>query len=128
MFKFVLSASVLVLVAIPAAADVCTWNSRPVTDQALKLMTVGAVLQEFCEPCGDAKATRIVVRTVAIDKTSDPTMFILKVNGEEIDLAYIYVLAGQGRKEWTNVGHLLMCGLEDDDAKRILPPGLAANS
>src|SRR5262249_12105874 len=119
--KYALSAAVLASVAVPAAADVCAWNPRPVADQGIKLLPAGTVLQEFCAACGDRKTKRIVVRTIAIDKTDDPSLFILKVNGEEIDLAYVYVLAGQGgSREWTNVGHLLNCGVEEDDAKRIL--------
>ena len=128
MLKYAFAVGSVLLVAGPAVADQCAWNSKSVADQAIKLMPKGTVLQEFCAPCKDTKATKIVVDSTSVKLASqtDPDSNVIVVNGKgELDLAYAYLQMGPA-KEWTNVGMTLKCGdVSDVDLK--LDPKMVAN-
>jgi hypothetical protein len=116
------------LLATPAFADVCAWNAKPVADAAVKMLSKGTAIQEFCAPCKDTKAKRIVVDTTAIEQR-DPasqSSYEIKVNGKGIDLAYTYTLATD-RKAWKNLGFAVKCDAQKDDAPAELKPDQVAN-
>jgi hypothetical protein len=86
-------------------------------------------VQAFCAPCGDAAATAIEVRDLGIARVWDDrgsarpyadddgrTFWEIEVNGEGIDLAYVYVRTPAG---WENLA--LKLGLDATDVPRTLP-------
>lgn len=121
------TALLLAAVATPAAADMCSWNAKPIADKALGYLKTGTTIQEYCKPCNDAKAKKMVVQSTAL-KQMDATNYQVSVNGTAIDLAYIYVPEQAGSKTYTNLGIALSCdsGIEPDSPK-ILPPAVVAN-
>jgi hypothetical protein len=120
-FGFLLTAAALVI--LPAAADECAWNAKSVADAAVRLLPKGTVIQEFCKPCNDTKAKRVVVDTVSIKvaSTSDPDSHVVVVNGQEIDLAYVFVQGGPTKGEWVNLGLQVKCGVPGNEMP-TLPP------
>lgn len=111
----------LALAATPAWADQCSWNSKPVAEKALTYLKVGSIAQEFCRPCSDKMAKKITIAT-AESKQVDTNYYQVQLNGEGVDLAYIFVQQ-KGSKTWTNLGRLVKC--EDDiDNDKTLPATL----
>jgi hypothetical protein len=112
-------------VSVPAMADQCVWNKKPVTAKAVDILNHTKLIQEYCVACGEKTATPIVVKSVSTGPTDDPDMLKTMVNGDEIDLAYIFVPKPKNAKVWTNLGLLAQC----DDASNIdtkeLPAGFA---
>jgi len=91
-------------------------------------------VQAYCAPCGDARATAIAVRDLGIARIWDDggsarpyadgdgrTFWEIELNGEGIDLAYVYVRTPGG---WENLA--LALGLDASGVPRMLPPDKAA--
>ena len=113
-----------VIVGTPALADQCAWLTKAQADTALKSLAKGAVIQEYCAPCKDAKAKKTVVQSTTL-KTQDPTSVTIVANGDnELDIAYVYVGGTTGRKVWTNLGMLAKCDVSD--VPKDLPANLVA--
>ena len=86
-------------------------------------------VRAFCAPCGDAQAAAIEVRDLGIARVWDDrgsarpyadgdgrTYWEVEINGEGIDLAYVYVRTPAG---WENLA--LTLGLDATDVPRTLP-------
>lgn len=86
-------------------------------------------VQAFCAPCGDARATAIEVRDLGIARVWDDdhsarpyadgegrTFWEVELDGEGIDLAYVYVRTPAG---WENLA--LALGLQATGVPRMLP-------
>jgi hypothetical protein len=83
--------AVLSLAATAARADQCAWISKAQANKAKGLVKAGDWFSEFCEPCGDKAPSRArKVKSVSVG-TPDPSYFELQINGEGVDLAYIFV-------------------------------------
>lgn len=89
-----------------AAADQCAFNARPVAERALALVKPGSTVLQFCEPCGDvlSKMQPVVVKTISIDTRHHQVI----VNGDDVDLAYLFVKTSPTKFE--NVGIATQCG------------------
>jgi hypothetical protein len=95
----------LALAALPtiARADQCALNNGAIAEAAAKLVTPGSRVLEFCEPCGDrAPGKPFEVKKVAVRNGE------LLVNGNAVDLAYLFVEAS--KTEFKNVGVATACG------------------
>ena len=95
----------LALAALPtvARADQCALNNGAIAEAAAKLVTPGSRVLEFCEPCGDrAPGKPFTVKTVAVRNGE------LLVNGDAVDLAYLFVETS--KTEFKNVGITTGCG------------------
>jgi hypothetical protein len=102
----------LVLGTLPAAADACAWNQKAAADKAVKLLTKGSTILVFCPFCGDKMPRDVLSVATATSEpvpTSETHEMEVKVNGEGVDLAYVYILGGQSKKEWTNLGVAVSC-------------------
>jgi hypothetical protein len=86
-------------------------------------------VQAFCAPCGDTRATAIEVRDLGIARVWDDghsarpytddagrTFWEVELDGEGIDLAYVYVRTPAG---WENLA--LELGLDASGVPRMLP-------
>lgn len=87
-------------------------------------------VQAFCAPCGDTRATPVAVHDVGIARVWDDrgsarpyadgegrTYWEIELDGEGIDLAYVYLQTPAG---WENLA--LMLGLEATGVPRTLSP------
>lgn len=87
-------------------------------------------VQAFCAPCGDARATVVAVHDLGIARVWDDrgsarpyadgegrTYWEIELDGEGIDLAYVYLQTPAG---WENLA--LMLGLEATGVPRTLSP------
>jgi hypothetical protein len=123
MLERIVVVALLAVASFPALADECVFVSQNVAEKAAALIPKGTVIQLFCANCGDKQAKRSVVNTVTV--APEPPDWKVMVNDENLDLAYVYILPGSGKKEWTNLGLLAAC--PDDDQSRILPPKALVN-
>ena len=115
---------------IPAAlADQYAYVTVRQATAAMQTIGEGHVVQSFCAPCGDKQAVTITANKLEVGriwqgKSAKPyeadgeSFWELSINGESVDLAYLYV-----RKDgkWENLAMLL--GLEVSDVPRFLDAG-----
>jgi hypothetical protein len=108
----------LVLTATPVLADQAICVSKKQAEKALTFVSPGTELRAYCAPCKDAGWKKIVVESASVgsDEVCDA---MLVVNGESVDLAYVYVLEDS---KWVNLGKLV--GAKVHDVPEKLPNDL----
>lgn len=122
-----------VLCAVPPAAraDQFAYLDIRQAVAALEALDGQPVLQSFCAPCGDATATPVAVRDTGIERVwhwdggarvytdaDGRSFWEVVVNGDGIDLAYVYVRGAGG---WENLA--MRIGLQPAEVPRLLPAG-----
>jgi hypothetical protein len=87
-----LSTLFLTMILAPAAyADQCASVSKGQAIAALNNLRLGQTIYQLCEPCGERTPKPIVIRSLSVSSGSSAEDWSVKVNGSEIDLAYIYI-------------------------------------
>jgi hypothetical protein len=126
-----LAAALLALLPFAASADQFAYLDLKQAMAALDALDhAPRTLQAFCAPCGDAQATVIAVHDLGIARVWDDrgsprpyvdgdgrTFWEIELDGEGIDLAYVYLQTPAG---WENLA--LMLGLEATGVPRTLSP------
>ncbi|MDR0736069.1 MAG: hypothetical protein LBF51_04425 [Zoogloeaceae bacterium] len=103
-----------ILICRPAFADQAMCLDEDTAESAATLLRAHGSYLDYCEPCG-AKPEVIPVQDVIVGQDCDYEVY---VNGESIDLAYVFV------KEdgiWVNVAKEL--GLEVEGVSEFLISG-----
>lgn len=110
--------------ALPAVAraDQLAWlpatgNDAGNVSKALSYMKRGDVVYSYCAPCGDRNATAVLIKTVSVS-TPEPGYKEIAINGNGIDLAYIYVKSKGG---YVNLG--MLGGYAPEQVPEVLPEG-----
>lgn len=97
---FVVAVLVLILLLTSVAfADQAMWITKAQAEQAVAVLRGQPNIKHFCAPAGDTEARTEAVNKVTMEQ-QDQDYWTVRVNGEEIDLAYVYVLEGG---KWTNL-------------------------
>ena len=112
--KTLLSSFVVTLVLTVsslAAADQCQWTTAQQAEDAARLLSLfpGQYI-DYCEPCGGEKAF-VPFERVTVESTGYEDYFTVKVNGQEIDLAYVFVRTG--KSTFANLSKLVGCPSQD---------------
>ncbi|MDR3279073.1 MAG: SH3 domain-containing protein [Synergistaceae bacterium] len=85
-------------------ADQAALVSRNEAERASVVLKAQIDIRNFCEPCGDAPPEAEIVSRVSVSDEGED-YWSVSVNGEGVDLAYIYVYDGTGR--WVNLARKL---------------------
>lgn len=122
------------LLAPLAHADQFEYVDLRTAEAALKALHRGDVVQRFCAPCGDTRATATSVRTLGIDRiwardgsahvdrdAAGQGFWTVELNGAAVDLAYVYV---RSRGSWRNLAVVL--GLKPVEVPSQLPASAVA--
>jgi len=103
------------LLPAPARADQLEWLTPAQAEQAQVVVAGVGVIRHFCKPCGDESSRPEHVDTAEIMAIEDGDgHWNLLVNGEPVDLAYVYVPVDGA---WRNLGALLKLEPSDVPAK-----------
>jgi uncharacterized protein (TIGR03382 family) len=116
-----LVAATSLLVPAIAHADQCAWMTKEQAIEGAKQIAVngfGTNLLDYCEPCGDTEATAKPVKGISYGAVpDDPSYYQVKVNGNALDLAYVYVLVDTDDDAkpdtYVNAGSLAGCPVQD---------------
>jgi hypothetical protein len=104
----------LLLAFSPATwADQAFCVSDKEAEAARRVLQAQREIRHFCEPCGDTEPKTEVIATVRIVHDCGTEVH---VNGEGIDLAYVYVLENG---EWVNLA-LKLSIANVDGVSRVL--------
>jgi uncharacterized protein (TIGR03382 family) len=113
-----------------AHADQCAWVSKTEAIQGARTLgeSFGKKVVELCEPCGDQDYTPMTVKSVAFSWADETkTYFQVKVNGKEMDLAYVYVQQDvdlDGKADtWQNLAEMAGCPTQDVTASFPMDAG-----
>lgn len=115
---FLITALVLTL---HARADQAEWNAKPIAEKAKGYVDAALEVRHFCPLCGDKAFRREQVGFTELSETETAGQFELLLNGNPIDLAYVYV---ENEGKWANLGKL--AGATVDSVPETLPGDLPA--
>lgn len=107
------------LAGTAALGQTCYFLPRAAAEEAVALLPSGTILQSYCAPCRDRRATRVEVESLEIQPI-DTWSVRLIMNGGVADLASLYVFDPR-RRRWRNLGLITRCH-EEDDVPLTLPP------
>lgn len=107
------------LAATSALGQTCYFLPRAAAEEAVALLPSGTILQSYCAPCRDRRATRVEVDSLEIQPI-DTWSVRLIMNGGVADLASLYIFDPR-RRRWRNLGLITRCH-EEDDVPLSLPP------
>jgi len=110
-----LLATIALAIAIPvtAFADQYAWNDRAVAIKGAAILKKGLRIIEYCEPCKGGhrnKPVKISTKTTvrrAHTRYTAANFYEVVVNGEAVDLAYIFVEITPGSNTFANAATLL---------------------
>ncbi len=114
-------ACLAISVTVPAWGDLAALMSREVAVKAVQAMPVGSEIRHFCAPCGDTSARSEKVARCEAVAAGIEKFHEVKINGNPVDLAYVYVLE-EGR--WANLAMRL--GLDVAEVPEYLAGGSEA--
>jgi len=108
------------LAARPAAADQCQWVPTSQAYSAAEWLARSTSWLKYCEPCGDtAPALMSSAPGPSVSSTSDPQLDQVKIDGQDIDLAYTFIPTGGGT--YTNLALLVGCATQGVSRTVTLP-------
>lgn len=96
--------------AWPAWADQCAWVGKEEVTVAFDLIKRGMIVLPYCEPCGDKRPDPPVHVLTTEIRQQDKHLYSLVINGQEVDLAYLYLQLSDG--SYFNVAKLVGCPVE----------------
>lgn len=112
-------ALVLAFAALTAHADQAEWVSKPIAEAAERALDLGVEIRHFCPLCGDKAYRREVVVDKFTSEVDAPDKFSLYVNGNPVDLAYVYF---EKDGKWSNLA--MAVGATVDSVPDVLPAEL----
>jgi hypothetical protein len=103
---------------LPAFADQAAWVTKKQADAALAVLSGQKEVRMLCEPCGETVAKPEAVNSAALNKVDGENWEVL-LNGEGIDLAYVFVRI---KGTWVNLARVL--DIPVVDVSLMLPENL----
>lgn len=118
MKKLLITAGLLISLVLPSSvwADQCAYVTKKQADTAAAYLTVGKSFVNFCELCGDtvfpfddtvSVKDSLVHELPASSTGLNQDYWELLVNGDGVDLAYLYVKQANGT--FINLARLARC-------------------
>lgn len=109
--KAVLVSIVLMVFAVAAYADQAAYITRAQAEKAAAFLKDKKQIRHYCNPCDD-KGDRVEdIETVEAAPAGYQQYWEVKVNGEGIDLAYVYFQTEDGK--WKNLAKELDIKVKD---------------
>lgn len=118
-FDFKKLTAILMLLIFPtvALADQAAYVTKDEAERAAALLKAQKQIKHHCAPCEDKSVKTEDINAVEVAPTGYENTWEVKVNGEGIDLAYVYFQDKKGR--WKNVAKEL--DIEVDGVPKFLP-------
>jgi hypothetical protein len=118
MKKLIISLVILAISAISILADQAAYITKEQAQKAAAFLKDKKQIRHYCAPCddkGDKVEDISTVEAVAVE--SSKPYWEVKVNGEGIDLAYVYFQDKKGK--WKNLAKEIK--IKVDDVPKTLP-------
>jgi hypothetical protein len=97
--------------AFSVFADQAAYISEKDAKRAVKLLKKKKQIKHFCEPCSDTEIETVEIETIEAVHTDTEDYWEVKINGQGVDLAYIYY--EKKKDKWQNVAMKLKIEVSD---------------
>ncbi len=109
--KAVLLLTILAISVLAVYADQAAYITQAQAEKAAAFLTGKMQIRHYCAPCDD-KGDRVEdIKTVVAAPAGYQEFWEVKVNGEGIDLAYVYFQTEEGK--WKNLAKELDIKVKD---------------
>lgn len=102
--------------SVAVFADQAAYISKEQAEKTADFLKDKTQIKHFCAPCDDQSVSPEYIATVEAVPTDSEDYWEVKINGEGIDLAYIYFQTENGR--WKNLAKEM--NVEVDDVPKFL--------
>ncbi len=102
---------------LTAFADQAAYITKDEAERAVALLKGKTQIKHYCEPCDDKSITTQEIETIEAVPAGYEDFWEVKVNGEGIDLAYVYY--NEKKEKWKNVAMQLK--IDVSDVPKYLP-------
>lgn len=82
------------VLCLPAFADQCSYIKKEQAISAISRLDINQTIYKLCEPCGEKDPQSVKVQHLSMEKVDYQDYWQVKVNGDGIDLAYVFVDSG----------------------------------
>ena len=112
MIKKILTVSlVAAFLVVTALADQAAWITQAQAEKAAAFLKDKKEIRHYCAPCNDKGDKVEAIDTVDAAKVKDENYWEVRINGEGIDLAYVYFKTKDGK--WKNLAKELDIKVKD---------------
>jgi len=105
--------TIILISSVWLYADQAAWITKEQAERGAALIKSSGLVRHFCAPCGDNffKGEKVfnVIAAKAGGSNPDDQYYEVQLNGNGIDLAYVYILSGG---KWLNVAMALNIPVE----------------
>jgi hypothetical protein len=103
-------------------ADQCAYTSKQQAIAAVSHLDENQTIYELCEPCGDNVPKALKIKSVSAGTVGYESLWGVKVNDRNIDLAYTYVDDGRSKNRKVNLANLASCPASDVSSSIFISP------
>lgn len=116
--KYFAAMCISTLLAISVFADQAAYVTKKEADKAAAFLKDKTEIRHYCAPCDDkGDKTEAVSKVEAVMVDAAKGYWEVRVNGEGIDLAYVYFKTKDGK--WKNLAKEV--GVKVNDVPKFLP-------
>lgn len=115
--KNLIAILLLLIFSVSTFADQAAYITKTEADRAVALLKTQKQIKHFCAPCDDKTIRLEEIQTIEAVPTGYQGTWEVKVNGEGIDLAYVYFQIKTDK--WKNVAKELH--VKVDGVPKFLP-------
>jgi len=98
--KKLITVFLLLILSVTTFADQAAYITKAEADRAVALLKTQKQIKHFCAPCDDQNVSLEEIKTIEAVPTGYQNTWEVKINGEGIDLAYVYFQTKKGK--WKN--------------------------
>lgn len=109
--RAVLASLVIAIIAVAAYADQAAFITQAQAEKAAAFLTGKMQIRHYCAPCDDKDDRVEDIKNVVAEPAGYQDYWEVKVNGEGIDLAYVYFQTNDGK--WKNLAKELDIKVSD---------------
>ncbi len=92
-----------------AFADQCAYITKQQAIAALSRLEKGQTIYKLCEPCGEKVPQAVKINSVSAGTVGYENYWGVKVNEQNIDLAYTYINTSKNKDTKVNLATLARC-------------------
>lgn len=122
MRRLVPTISIILFLIGPLSANQLAYITPGMAAKTTALLRLEKEIMVFCQPCDESAGRMVKVRKVEVFNVNFEGMNEVRVNGESIDLAYVFV---RRQGVWKNLA--VVMGLSPRAVSTELPVNIAQN-
>jgi len=92
-----------------AFADQCAYITKQQAIAAVSRLELGQTIYKLCEPCGEKIPQAVKINSVSAGTVGYENYWGVKVNEQNIDLAYTYINTNNNKDRKVNLATLARC-------------------